>query len=73
MLNNNLENKPGCCANVHGKCFEILLIVLFTLGAIIITANLILTRWFFKHSYYLFFIEIGLIALNGLCLIFTIL
>ena len=71
-MNNNLNNKPGCCANVHGKSFELILIVLFTLGAIIIAANFILTRWYFKQSYILFFIEIGLIALNGLCLLFTI-
>ena len=71
-MNNNMNNKPGCCANVHGKSFELILIVLFTLGAIIIAANFILTRWYFKQSYILFFIEIGLIALNGLCLLFTI-
>ena len=71
-MNNNLNNKPGCCANVNGKSFELILIAVFTLGAIIIATNFILTRWYFKQSYLLFFGEIGLIALNALCLLFTI-
>ena len=69
---NNSNNKAGCCGSVHGKCFEILLIVIFTLGITILIVNLILTDWQFKLSYYLYIIEIILIAFNGLCLIFTI-
>ena len=69
---NNLRNKAGFCGSIHGKSFEILLILLFTLGIIILTVNLILTEWEFKLSYYLFYIEIGLVALNGLCLICSI-
>ena len=71
-MNNNLSNKAGCCGSVHGKCFEILLIIIFILGATILIVNLILTNWQFKLSYYLYIIEIILIAFNGLCLIFTI-
>ena len=69
---NNLRNKAGFCGSIHGKSFEILLILLFTLGIIILTVNLILTEWQFKLSYYLFYIEIGLVSLNGLCLICSI-
>ena len=71
-MRNNLNNNIGCCGSVHGKTFEILLIVTFILTEIILVVNLILTMWEFKLSHYLFIIEICLIVLNGLCVIFAI-
>ena len=71
-MRNNLNNNIGCCGSVHGKIFEILLIVTFILTEIILVVNLILTMWEFKLSHYLFIIEICLIVLNGLCVIFAI-
>ena len=71
-MRNNLNNNIGCCGSVHGKTFEILLIVTFILTEIILVVNLILTMWEFKLSHYLFIIEICLIVLNGLCIIFAI-
>jgi len=68
----NLKNKAGCCGSIHGKTFEIFLIIDFLLGAAVLIVNLILTKWYLQQSHYVFFIEIGLISLNGLCLIFTI-
>ena len=62
-MNNNLNNKPGCCANVNGKSFELILIAVFTLGAIIIATNFILTRWYFKQSYLLFLVKLDLLPL----------
>ena len=70
-MNNNSNNQPGCCGNTHGKSFEIILILIFTLGVVIITLNLILTDWFFKQSYSLFILEIGLLVFNSLCSIFA--
>ena len=72
MLNNNSENKAGCCGGVHGKNFEILLIILSIFATIILVTNLILTKWYLKQSHYLYYIEIGLISLNGLCFLLTI-
>ena len=71
-MRNNLNNNIGCCGSVHGKTFEILLIVTFILTEIILVVNLILTMWEFKLSHYLFIVEICLIVLNGLCVIFAI-
>ena len=71
-MQNNMKNKSGFCGSIHGKSFEILLIILFTLGIIMLTVNLIVTEWYFRDSSSLFIIEICLVALNGLCLIFTI-
>ena len=72
-MRNNLNSiNAGCCGSVHGKNFEILLIVTFILTEIILVVNLILTMWEFKLSHYLFIIEICLIVLNGLCVIFAI-
>ena len=68
----NLKNKAGCCGSIHGKTFEIFLIIDFLLGAAVLIVNLMLTKWYLQQSHYVFFIEIGLISLNGLCLIFTI-
>jgi hypothetical protein len=67
-----MKNKSGFCGSIHGKSFEILLIILFTLGIIMLTVNLIVTEWYFRDSSSLFIIEICLVALNGLCLILTI-
>ena len=71
-MQNNMKNKTGFCGSIHGKSFEILLIILFTLGFIMLTVNLIVTEWYFRDSSSLFIIEICLVALNGLCLILTI-
>ena len=71
-MQNNMKNKSGFCGSIHGKSFEILLIILFTLGIIMLTVNLIVTEWYFRDSSSLFIIEICLVALNGLCLILTI-
>ena len=71
-MQNNMKNKTGFCGSIHGKSFEILLIILFTLGFIMLTVNLIVTEWYLRDSSSLFIIEICLVALNGLCLILTI-
>jgi hypothetical protein len=67
-----MNNKTGFCGSIHGKSFEILLIILFTLGIIMLTVNLIVTEWYLRNSSSLFIIEICLVALNGICLILTI-
>ena len=64
--------KYGCCRKTHAKIFEIILIFGFIISISLLTINLILTRWFFKSSYYLFIIEIGLLSINFISLIFTI-
>ena len=71
-MQNNLKNKSGFCGSIHGKSFEILLIILFTLGIVMLTVNLIVTEWYLRDSSSLFIIEICLVVLNGLCLILTI-
>lgn len=67
-----LRNNTGCCGSIHAKSIEIFLIIAFSFGIIAITINLVLTLWIFKYSYYLFIIEILLIALNVFSLIFAI-
>lgn len=73
MINNNLQNKAGFFGRIHGKFFEILSIITFTLGTIILAVNLGVTEWFFKQSHYLISIEIILLVLNVLCLSLIIL
>lgn len=58
--------------SIHTKIFEITLIMLFFLALAGVTINLILTMHCFFYSYAIFIIEIGLIALNLACLIFSI-
>ncbi len=57
-------NKYGYCTKIHAKFFEIFLIVGFSISITLLTANLLVTMWLFKFSYFLFFIEIGIIAFN---------
>lgn len=66
------HNREGCCSSVHAKIFEIFLIIGFLLALIGLALNFVLTMYFFKYSYYIFFIEIGLIAFNLCCFIFSI-
>ena len=73
MINNNLQNKAGFFGRIHGKFFEILSIITFALGTIILAVNLGVTEWFFKQSHYLISIEIILLVLNVLCLSLIIL
>ena len=51
MINNNLQNKAGFFGRIHGKFFEILSIITFTLGTIFLAVNLAVTEWFFKQSH----------------------
>ena len=69
---NQINNRIGFCGRVHAKIFEIFLIIGFIFGSIVLTVNLVLNKWFFKQSYYLLYIEIGLLALNFFCIIFSI-
>ena len=62
----------GCCGSVHAKIFEIILIISFFCGVAFLTANLVLTMDIFKNIVIVFFGEIGIIALNLICLIFSI-
>ena len=68
----NLNPQLGCFPKIHAKIFEILLIICFLLSIIILVVNLIITIWHFKFSLYFFIIEIGLIAFNGINVIFSI-
>ena len=68
----NQDKNQGCCPSVHAKNFEIILIIGFILSIILLTVNLILTLWCFKYSYTLFIIEIGLVALNFISIILSI-
>ena len=68
-----MQNRnKGCCPSVHAKTFEIILIIGFILSIIILIVNLVLSLWCFKYSYALFIIEIGLIALNFISIILSI-
>ena len=58
--------------NINIKIFEIILIVGFILGIASLFINFFLTLWLFTGSYYLFIIEIALLALNFICFIFSI-
>ena len=66
------NNDSGCCADTHGKVFEIILIIGFLIGIASLTVNLILTLWCFKYSLYLLIIEIAILAFNAICFILTI-
>jgi len=68
----NQDNNQGCCPSVHAKNFEIILIIGFILSIILLTVNLVFSLWCFKYSYALFIIEIGLIALNFISIILSI-
>ena len=58
--------------NTNLKIFEVILIVGFILGIASLFLNIYFTLWLFKGSYYLFIIEIALLALNLICLVFPI-
>ena len=60
-------------SGIQLKIFEILLIIGFILALAGLTINLVLTMCKFFYSYAIFFIELGLIALNFFCVIFAIL
>ena len=62
----------GCCGKTHAKIFEILLIVGFSASVAILVVNLVLTMLVFKYSDIIFFSEIGIAALNFICIIFSI-
>ena len=67
-----VPNQTMCCGSVHAKIFEILLIIGYILSIGGLAVNIVLTMYCFKYSYSIFFIEIGLAALNLFCLIFAI-
>ena len=67
-----IRNNSGCCPNANAKIFEIILIIGFLLTIILLIVNLALTIWFFKNSHSLFIIEIGLLGLNALSFILSI-
>ena len=67
-----VPNQTMCCGSVHAKIFEILLIIGYILSIGGLAVNIVLTMYCFKYSYSIFFIEIGLAALNLVCLIFAI-
>ena len=67
-----ISNNPGCCPHANAKIFEIILIIGFLLTIILLIINLALTIWFFKNSHSLFIIEIGLLGLNALSFILSI-
>ena len=62
----------SCMGNVHAKIFEIILLLGFSSTSILLVVNLILTTWFFKFSYSLFIIEIGLVVLNSISIFLSI-
>ena len=68
----NENNNQGCCPSVNAKIFEIILIIGFILPIILLIINLVITLWCFKCSYSLFIIEIGLLILNFICFIISI-
>ena len=67
-----ISNNPGCCPRSNAKIFEIILIIGFLLTIISLIINLALTIWFFKNSHSLLIIEIGLLGLNALSFILSI-
>ena len=67
-----MNRSVGCCSNTHAKNFEIILIVGFFFAISILIINLIFTLWWFKLSYPLFIIEIGMLAFNALGFILSI-
>ena len=68
----HISNNPGCCPHSNAKIFEIILIIGFLLTIISLIINLALTIWFFKNSHSLLIIEIGLLGLNALSFILSI-
>ena len=66
------EEEPGCCADTHAKCFEIVLILGFVLSFILLIVNIILTLGFFKLFTVLLILEIILIALNFISIILSV-
>jgi hypothetical protein len=66
------EEEPGCCADTHAKCFEIVLILGFVLSFIVLIVNLILTLDFFKSSILLLILEIIPIAFNFISIILSV-
>ena len=66
-------NSPGSYGSTNTKIIEITLIIGFFLALAGLTINLVLTMYWYFYSYAIFFIGIGLIALNLACLIFSIL
>ena len=67
------DSLSGCCEDTHTKIFEIFLIIGFILTVAGLTINFVFTMFFFFYSSPIFFIEIGLMALNFFCFIFSIL
>ena len=65
-------NKDSCYTKIPAKFFEIFLIIRFLISIASLTANLLLTMWLFKFSYFLLFIEIGIIEFNFFNIIFFI-
>ena len=68
---NSLPNQE-CCGGVHGKVFEVILILCFISSLILLTVNFVLTMWFFKYSTSIFAIEIVLLAFNFIASILAI-
>ena len=66
------QNNSGFCGNVSSKTFEIFLIVGFSCGTFFLIVNLLMTIHIFIMMYILFYIEVGIIALNIFCIIFSI-
>ena len=67
-----MNRSVGCCSNTHAKNFEITLIVGFFFAISILIINFIFTLWWFKLSYPLFIIEIGMLALNAISFFLSI-
>ena len=67
-----INKNQGCCSKIPAKNFEIILIIGFLLSTILLIVNLIISLWCFKHSYPLFIIEIGLLSLNVISFILSI-
>ena len=64
--------KYGFCAKVHGKVFEIILLIGFIIAIGTLLAFFLLTKWYIKFSTYLLYGVYGLLAINFLSMIFTI-
>ena len=68
----NLIPNQECFGGVHGKVFEVILILCFISSLILLTVNFVLTMWFFKYSTSIFAIEIVLLAFNFIASILAI-
>lgn len=73
-MNKKIKSIPNqeCCGGVHGKVFEVILILCFISSLILLTVNFVLTMWFFKYSTSIFAIEIVLLAFNFIASILAI-